>query len=67
MNFAMSIKVKSHHTGFPVFCIASAGNNSEFLVGGGGGATKAGIKNSVVFPLLIRYCTKWTQLRLKPK
>jgi hypothetical protein len=48
LSLLMSIAVKSHTTGFPVFCITSAGNNNDFLVGGGGGATKAGVKNAVV-------------------
>jgi hypothetical protein len=51
----MSISLKSHSTGFPIFCVTSAGNNNEVLVGGGGGATKAGVKNSVVIDVDDRF------------
>ncbi|KAJ3257552.1 hypothetical protein HK103_004461 [Boothiomyces macroporosus] len=40
----MSLKYQSHTVGFPVFTVTNAGNNSEFLVGGGGGGTKVNSK-----------------------
>ena len=43
----MSPKFKSQITGFPVFTVVCASDN-EFLIGGGGGATKAGVKNTVM-------------------
>lgn len=34
--------------GFPVFTVAFTPVGNSLLVGGGGGATKAGVKNTVV-------------------
>jgi hypothetical protein len=34
--------------GFPVFCITFLPNQSTCVVGGGGGATKAGVKNTIL-------------------
>lgn len=41
--------MKSQHvTGFPVYTISRTNVEDEFLVGGGGGASRAGIRNTVV-------------------
>ncbi|KAJ3327742.1 hypothetical protein HDU76_011222 [Blyttiomyces sp. JEL0837] len=39
---------KSHTMGFPVFAIAFAPKKPRLVVGGGGGASKSGVKNSVI-------------------
>eukprot|EP00842_Homolaphlyctis_polyrhiza_P006094 jgi/Hompol1/6486/HPOL_000776-RA len=38
---------KSHTLGFPIFSVCFTPSHGHLLVGGGGGATKAGIKNTV--------------------
>jgi hypothetical protein len=35
-------------TGFPVFAIAFAPKKPRLVIGGGGGASKSGVKNTVV-------------------
>ena len=39
--------LQKHVLGWPIFTIASTPDN-QVLIGGGGGATKAGVKNAVI-------------------
>ncbi len=40
---------EAHTLGFPVFCLAFTPSRSRLLIGGGGGATKAGVKNALLY------------------
>ncbi|KAJ3047916.1 hypothetical protein HK097_011043 [Rhizophlyctis rosea] len=44
----MSITRKQHELGFPIFAVAFGPKKARLIVGGGGGATRAGIKNTVI-------------------
>lgn len=53
---------KTLSLGFPVFCLAFSPHKPRLIVGGGGGATKAGVKNTVLLFLLDEHAEKSIRL-----
>ncbi|KAI8924436.1 quinon protein alcohol dehydrogenase-like superfamily [Entophlyctis helioformis] len=47
MSSSLSSAHRSHPMGYPVFSIAFTPSENKLLVGGGGGASRAGVKNAV--------------------
>jgi hypothetical protein len=58
---------KSHTMGFPVFALAFAPKKPRLVVGGGGGASKSGVKNSLVrFPFKFVCSEDYSRVKVNP-